>query len=255
VTRLSGTTPIDLVTFDLYDTLVEMDHPRWQRFATAMQRAGLAADPEHLKIIDRAAEDFYTIENGQVPIRDRPEAEQEAFRLEYARIYLEAAEVDADPDLVREVRQHFVDEIETHGWTYSMFPDVMPAITKLERAGIKRALISNADADVTEFSMHMGFAPHMDVIVTSALVGFEKPDARTFYAALDPLGIAPPQALHVGDQALSDVIGARGIGMRAALIDRYGRHAAGEHDAEVLVVRGLEELVDEVIAFNASLTG
>jgi putative hydrolase of the HAD superfamily len=154
---------------------------------------------------------------------------------------------------VREVRSHFVDEIETHGWTYSMFPDVMPAVEKLEQYGIKRAVISNADADVTQFCMHMGFAPHMNVIVTSALVGFEKPDARTYYAALDPLGIVPERALHVGDQALSDVIGAQGIGMRAALIDRYGRHAADEHDSSVLIVRTLTELVDDVIAFNAGL--
>jgi FMN phosphatase YigB (HAD superfamily) len=218
-----------------------------------MQRAGLEADPAYLKIIDRAAEDFYTIENGKVPIRDRSDAEQEVFRLEYARIYLVAAGVDADADLVREVRRHFVDEIETHGWTYSMFPDVMPAVEKLERNGVKRAVISNADADVTQFCLHMGFAPHMNAIVTSALVGFEKPDARTYYAALDPLEIVPERALHVGDQALSDVIGAQGIGMRAALIDRYGRHSADEHDDSVLIVRGLEELVDEVIAFNTGL--
>lgn len=255
MTRIDGNTPIDLVTFDLYDTLVEMDVPRWERFARAMQRAGLEADSEHLKIIDRAAEDFYTIENGLVPIRDRPENEQEAFRLEYARIYLAAAGVDANADLVREVRGYFVDEIDTHGWTYSMFADVMPAVTKLEQHGIKRAVISNADADVTAFCLQMGFAPHMNVIVTSALVGFEKPDARTYYAALDPLKIVPERALHVGDQALSDVIGALGIGMRAALIDRYERHTAEEHDPGVLIVQSLTELVDEVIAFNTGLGG
>ena len=32
--------PIELVTFDLYDTLVEADPPRWARFATALGKAG-----------------------------------------------------------------------------------------------------------------------------------------------------------------------------------------------------------------------
>jgi putative hydrolase of the HAD superfamily len=74
-------------------------------------------------------------------------------------------------------------------------------------------VISNADADITEFCLHLGFARHMDLIVTSALVGWEKPDARTFFAALDPLGVAPEAAIHIGDQAHSDVAGARAIGM------------------------------------------
>jgi putative hydrolase of the HAD superfamily len=253
VSPIAGDRPIKLVTFDLYDTLVEMDNPRWERFARAMQRAGFEADPARLKIIDRAAEDFYTIENGKVPIRDRSEDEREEFRLDYAAVYLEAAGVQADRETVRRVRQYFVDEIDTHGWTYSMFEDVMPAVTQLEDAGIKRAVISNADADVTEFCLHMGFAPHMDLIVTSALVGYEKPDSRTYFAALDPLGIAPEDALHVGDQVLSDVVGARAIGMHAALIDRYRRHREDEHDAEVVIVHTLPELVDIVLEHNASI--
>ena len=252
MSRIAGNRPIKLVTFDLYDTLVEMDSPRWERFARAMRHVGLDADPEELRTLDRAAEDFYTIANGQVPIRDRGQDEQEAFRVDYTAVYLEAAGVQTDRDTVQRVRQHFVDEIDTTGWTYSMFDDVIPALDRLERNGILRAVISNADADVTEFCLHMGFAPHMDLIVTSALVGFEKPDQRTYIAALDPLGIAPADALHVGDQALSDVVGAKGVGMHAALIDRYNRHRDDEHP-DVVIVRSLTDLVDLVLDHNAEV--
>jgi HAD superfamily hydrolase (TIGR01549 family) len=238
--RISGTERIDLITFDLYDTLVEASSPRWDRFGRAMAAVGL--------------EDFFTIENGARPIRDRSLDEQEAFRLEYTRIYLEAAGVRADPDTVLAVRQHFVDEIDNHGWTYDMFDDVIPALQRLEEAGVKRAVVSNADADVTEFCLKMGFAPHMDLIVTSALVGYEKPDPRTFHAALDPLGVLPGQALHVGDQALSDVVGAKAIGMHAALLDRYHRHDNDDH-AGALVVHSLTELVDHVLEHNGALAG
>ena len=97
----------------------------------------------------------------------------------------------------------------------------------------------------------MGFASNMDLIVTSALVGWEKPDKRTFFAALNPLDVHPNNAIHIGDQPLSDVKGAWAIGMHAALIDRYDRHEDGEHDA--LRVRSLVELSEAVIAHNTAL--
>ena len=243
--------PIELVTFDLYDTLVEADPPRWARFARAAQRAGIGGDVATFKAADRVAEDFYTQENGGIPIRDRSPEEIESFRLAYTATMLEAAGLPHDPETATRVRQIYVGEIDAMGWTYRVFDDVGPALRMLEEAGVKRAVISNADADVTEFCLHLGFAKHMDLIVTSALVGWEKPDPRTFYAALDPLMVEPESALHIGDQALSDVVGARAIGMHAAIIDRYDRHEDGEHDA--IRVKSLTDLADLVIAHNASL--
>jgi putative hydrolase of the HAD superfamily len=249
LTVIPGSQPIEVVTFDLYDTLVEMDDPRWERMARAMRAAGLDVTSDHLKRVDRAAEDFYTVENGGVPIRDRTLDEQDAFRLEYTAVYLRAAGFDVDDDIARRVRQHFADEIATSGWTYSMFPDVIETLEALQEAGVQRAVVSNADKDVTEFCLAMGFAGRMDVIVTSALVGFEKPDARTFFAALDPLGVAPSRALHIGDQALSGVVGAQAIGMHAALLDRYHRHEDDDHEG-VLVVHDLPAIAEHVIAHN-----
>lgn len=243
--------PVRLVTFDLYDTLVEAVPPRWERFAAAAEKGGIPADPSVFLAADLAAEEFYTIENGRSPIRDRSPSELERFRLEYNARMLEAAGLPHDTETSQRIRDIYRGELDAIGWNYRAFDDVLPALETLERHGIARAVISNADADITAFCLHMGFAKHMDLIVTSALVGWEKPDSRTFFAALDPLQIVPGDALHVGDQALSDVVGARAIGMSAALIDRYGRHPGGEHD--VPVVRSLTELADQVVAHNREL--
>ena len=242
--------PITLVTFDLYDTLVEANPTRWERFGRALERAGMPVPLERILHADRKGEDHYTIENGRYPIRDRTPEEVQAFRLAQVAAYLEALELPTDEERVRTVQQHFWDEIEG-GWSYRVFDDVSPALTMLAERGIKRAVISNADRDVTNFCLSMGFAEQMDLIVTSALVGWEKPDARTFFAALDPLGVAPEDALHIGDQALSDVKGARAIGMAAAIIDRYNRHRDDEHDA--IRVTSLTELAELVIAHNDRL--
>jgi putative hydrolase of the HAD superfamily len=247
--------PIRLVTFDLYDTLIELHPQRWDRLQAALQRLDIESDAATLRAADLIAEDFFTEENGRIPIRDRPVAEREQFRLKYMEVWLNAAGLPADEITVRNARRRYLAEFETpavqvspHGG-YRAFADALPALQRLREAGVKRAIISNADDDVTELCTQMAFAHEMNIIVTSALVGYEKPDERTYRAALDPLGVAPEDALHIGDQPKSDVAGALQIGMRAALIDRYERHDPLRHDVPVFT--GLEGFVDHVLAINA----
>ena len=246
--------PIELVTFDLYDTLIELHPKRWERLHHALESLGVDANLDDLRDADLIAEDYFTIVNGAIPLRDRPAADRERIRLEYMNVWLEAAGVPHDELLVRQARQYYLAEFETpavmdgpHGG-YRVFSDVMPTTTRLRAAGIKTAIISNADDDVTDLCTHFDFAQGMDLIVTSALIGYEKPHIRTFEAAFVPLEVDPRHALHIGDQPKSDVVGAHNAGMRAALIDRYERHDPAAH--EVPVFRGLGELVDHVLAVN-----
>lgn len=238
--------PLDLVTFDLYDTLIELKPPRWNRLADAAAQAGIAADVDVLREADLIAEDFFTVENGAVPIRDRTRAEQEAFRLELMRIWLEAAGLPHDPETVADLRHRYISEFDERPYHehYRLFEDVMPTLRRLRRAGLKTALISNADDDVTVVAVHFDFALLMDLLVTSAFVGYEKPDPRTFLAALNPLGVDPERTLHIGDQPKSDVVGARGVGMNAVLLDRYHR----QRQTDVPTVNSLTELADKVLA-------
>jgi putative hydrolase of the HAD superfamily len=237
---------IDLVTFDLYDTLIELNPPRWERLAGVARKLGIPADPLALREADRVGEDYFTEENGRLPIRDRSLAEREAFRRELLRRWLEAAGLPHDAETVAALRGAYLSEFDemadkSH---YRLFDDVMPALRTLRRAGKKTAVISNADDDVTAVCVHFDFATLMDLIVTSALVGYEKPDPRTYYAALEPLRVDPKRALHVGDQPKSDIAGARGVGMGAVLIDRYGRH----NGAEIPTVSTLTDLAEKVVA-------
>lgn len=243
--------PVELVTFDLYDTLVEADPPRWQRFHEAVTQAGFDVSMDDIMRADTVGEQFYTMENGRRPIRDRGEDGIREFRLALARQSMEALGLPTDHRTVSDVQRRFHDETQNHAeWSYRAFKEIPGVLRYLEENGIKRAIISNADADVTRFCLHMGFATMMDTIVTSALVGWEKPDGRTFHAALEAVDVRPERAIHVGDQPLSDVLGARGIGMAAALIDRYGRHTGEPVDA--LPVTSLEQLAQHVIDYNRS---
>ena len=54
--------------------------------------------------------------------------------------------------------------------------------------------------------------------------GRVKPHPTIFKAALELLGVAPAEAVMVGDSLEEDIEGARALGMRAILVDREERH-------------------------------
>lgn len=81
-----------------------------------------------------------------------------------------------------------------------------------------------------------GVLRHFSATVYSMDVGHAKPRPEPFRAALDALGAAPHEALHVGDIERTDIAGALGVGMRAVRLDavRQGGPTAAEYVAPSL---------------------
>ena len=57
-------------------------------------------------------------------------------------------------------------------------------------------------------------------MITSALVGFEKPSEKVFHYLVTVADCPPSQILHVGDRVENDVQGAKEARLRAALYQR-----------------------------------
>lgn len=81
-----------------------------------------------------------------------------------------------------------------------------------------------------------GLLDRFAATVYSMDVGWAKPRPEPFWAALDALGVAPHEALHVGDIERTDVLGALGVGMRVIRLDavRESGPSAAEHVAVTL---------------------
>lgn len=62
-----------------------------------------------------------------------------------------------------------------------------------------------------------GFLPYFEVLVFSDEVGVSKPQAPMFNTAAAALGVEPAELLHIGDLEGTDIIGAHGVGAKAAL--------------------------------------
>jgi HAD superfamily hydrolase (TIGR01549 family) len=116
-------------------------------------------------------------------------------------------------------------EIE-EGWevseNFELYEDVLAVLEELRAASLRIAVVSNGIRDLTEFVAH--HALDVDAIVDSRSHGRVKPHPTIFQAALDALGVAPGDAVMVGDSLEEDIEGARALGMRAILVDREERH-------------------------------
>jgi putative hydrolase of the HAD superfamily len=123
------------------------------------------------------------------------------------------------PDAGGELTETFVRAIGSRE-TWAVFPDVIEVLRELRARGLVLGVVSNAASDLPAFLAGLGLASFFDVILASAAEGRKKPDRRLFQRALDRAGVAPTAALHVGDLAFEDVLGARNVGVRAALIHR-----------------------------------
>jgi FMN phosphatase YigB (HAD superfamily) len=114
---------------------------------------------------------------------------------------------------------------------------------------VRIGLCSNFSHSQTalEILEESGLRPHFESVAISDAVGIRKPRAEIFAAALDPLGVAPEEVLHVGDSLRADVDGAAAAGIASVWITRrvadadrrLSEHAGAKPD---FVIRDLAEL-------------
>jgi len=103
-------------------------------------------------------------------------------------------------------------------WT-ALEPEADAGLRLARERGLRTAVISNSNGTVADILAHLGLAQHLDFIIDSSKVGVEKPDPRIFRLALERTGLAPEEAVYVGDLYSIDVVGARAAGLRAILMD------------------------------------
>ena len=105
---------------------------------------------------------------------------------------------------------------------FSAYPDAIPALSGLRDRGLRLVVVSNWDCSLPRVLDGCGLGELLDGTITSAEAGARKPDPAIFERALDLAGCEPAEAVHVGDTAEEDVVGARAAGIRPLLIGRNG---------------------------------
>lgn len=185
-------------------------------------------------------------ERGLRPLRDPRPAALAAFRF-YEEHHLEARDLERALGLWREFhRRLFLGMgLEAHAealsqglvenWKNPRFWPVTPGaeatLRALRERGYLLAVVSNWDATLPEILEVVGLRAYFQHLAVSALSGVAKPDPRLFQEALAALGVAPEEAVHVGD-AEADLLGARAAGVRPLLFDPLGENPGALHRLE-----------------------
>jgi len=131
-----------------------------------------------------------------------------------------------DPESVKDRTERLI----YRGWEeffkqIKLFPHVEETLEAFRSAGLKTALLSDFPPEIK--LSHLGLADGWDAVLCSERAGRLKPAPESFRVLSQTLGVPPARILYVGNSVKYDVVGATGAGMKAALISRRVRKAAG----------------------------
>lgn len=226
---------IAAVLFDALGTLVELEPPAPRLRAELRQRFGLEVD-------QRQAERAIAAEIGYY----RTHLLQGRDRASLAVLHARCAAVlagELNRQLERPVPsgQDMVDALLA-SLTFDVFADVRGVLGELRSMGLRIVVVSNWDISLADVLERLGLTRWLDGVVASAAVGVGKPGSAVFERALKAAGVAPEQAIHVGDSPHEDVQGALAAGIQAVLIRRDGQVDTRMDEPLHQTIRSLREL-------------
>ncbi len=210
---------IKAVFFDFYGTLAGFHPPKEEVQAQAMASMGFHASREGIIQGYLEADRLMSEVNSTAsPVREMSREERLEFFARYEQLILKGAGMETDLETAGKVWA----KVQAVPHDFALFYDTLPTLQVLRAKGLTVGLISNIGANATNLTAQLGLTEHLDFVVTSQDAGMEKPHPPIFRLALARASAKPEEAMHVGDSPVSDVEGARNVGIKPLLIDRDG---------------------------------
>ena len=216
-----------LVIFDAFNTLVTAHQQHRSTFLRGLARAGLQPSPLLLAQLQRLSEGF----DHSAQSRSR-----ESY-VAWTRETLGLAGRRADPAF----RPRIVPALEQlHQAPMVPMPGAEDCLARLKDAGFRIAICSNWGWDLKADLRPAGLAGHIDTYVSSAEAGFRKPHPRIYQAALEASQSCAENAVFVGDNLRTDILGPENAGIRPIfLTSSLPQSFGGEHADSLAAVAEL----------------
>lgn len=220
-------TRIRAVFFDFQDTLARFKDGAWNSayglYVEATREHGVQIDPASVVLpTDEAWADFQTPDGPAHPEGSRNAEAFQQVRIAVHRRRLAKAGVTGD---LADAIGRRIDELEARSERYELFPDVLPALDALGRAGVQCVVVSNHIWRLHEIVRDLGVGAKFEGVINSAHVGYRKPHPQIYSAALRLTGIPSEETVMVGDSYSHDVRGAERLGIHGVLLDREANAA------------------------------
>jgi HAD superfamily hydrolase (TIGR01549 family) len=167
----------------------------------------------------------------------RPELIADLYQLRREALAEVFAETGDDPAHIEGSMQHFAAQRNL----VVPYADVLPVLPLLQGM-LRLGVITNGNADLEV----IGMDHHFEYKLSSSMFGRAKPDPEIFRSACAAMGVAPQDAVYVGDDLRLDVQGAQGAGLRAVWMNRHGSEA---HLAAGVTPDAICATFDELLAW------
>ena len=194
---------IRLVTFDLDNTLWETDNTI-RRAESAMRDALNRQVPDFAERFDFHATQAL---RDQV-VADRPEIAHDVSSLRKEVLFRAARACGCAEDDARTYAEGAFEVFLLARHRVSYLDGALDLLTTL-RSRYTLVSLTNGNADFARLGLDRYFAFGL----TAADVGAMKPHRAMFDAALERANIAADEAVHIGDQPIDDIQGAKDVGM------------------------------------------
>ena len=94
------------------------------------------------------------------------------------------------------------------------YPDACDTLTELKARGYRLGIIANQNPGLEKRLEDWGLQQYFDVIVSSAEIGYAKPEREIFEKAFEMVGCMAEESVMVGDRLDNDMLPAKEIGMK-----------------------------------------
>ena len=214
---------IKAVFFDWSDTLAHPEPNRHEIVHCAARELGVELPLPELKRYLYKAE-------SQVPAGSPPrwyKGKDEAPFIRWWEILLTEIRVKPSREVMLQVTRRI--KQLSRNLTWALYDDTSPTLRSLKQQGFVLGLITSMGKEVNSVCENSGIESYLDYVITSEEIGAVKPDPPIFLAALERAKVNAGEAVYVGDQYATDVLGARRVGIKPILIDRFDL-MCGEND-------------------------
>lgn len=207
--------------FDLDGTLRYNKPSSLHFFLDCAVRLGVDDNPENRRRAIRWAHRYWAQPENLVNNLRLYFERDERFLIDYSSQYLEAFGCDKKQAalLSVEVNRMMIDEFNPID---SVPVDVFETLEYLRSQEFRLAIVTNRHEPCSKQLDSLGLSPYFEMTVIAGVINRWKPEAGIFTYALDKMGINSSEALYVGDNYYSDVVGAQQVGLLPVLIDPEG---------------------------------
>ncbi|MGC9107739.1 MAG: HAD family hydrolase [Infirmifilum sp.] len=167
----------------------------------------------------------------------------EAWDLVRAMFFLRRLGVTPKPEAVEKL---YSEVLESYVEGFRLDPEALHVIDALSSKGIKIGIISNVGSYeiLSRRLREAGVMKYIDVIVASQAFAFKKPSPQIFFWASYLIGAEPSKCVHVGDDPIADIEGAKSAGFRTIQVLKYARSDSKSADALVQTIGDVIHVIE-----------